>query len=93
MDHASRTWVPDCSELTIKRKNDYDVFICRHDVIVKVFDIVVFLLSNLVTDPSFMSIPLWNFLKIFVNTIMKSYENFCLLPSENFVKYLETGAI
>ena len=24
---------------------------------------------------------------------MKSYENFCLLPSENFVKYLETGAI
>ena len=37
-------------------KNDNDVIIFRHDVNVNFFDIVLFLLSSLVTGPSFMSI-------------------------------------
>ena len=40
------------------RKNDNDVTTCWHDVIVNFFDVVLFLLSSLVTCPSFMSISL-----------------------------------
>ena len=47
---------PDCSKLVKNPKNDNDVTICRHNVIVSVIDVVLFLLSSLVTGPSFMPI-------------------------------------
>ena len=48
------------------RKNDNDVIIFWHDVNVNFFDVVLFLMSRLVNDPSFMSISslvleLWQF--------------------------------
>ena len=48
-------------------KNGNDVTIFRHDVIVNFLDVVLFLLSSLVTDPSFMAISslvleFWQFL-------------------------------
>ena len=46
---------PDCSKLTKNPKNDNDVTIFRHDFSSNFFD-VLFLLSSLVTGPSFMSI-------------------------------------
>ena len=57
---------PDCSKLAKNPKNDNDVTIFRHDVNVKFFDVVLFLLSSLVTGPRFMSISslfleLWPF--------------------------------
>ena len=56
---------PDCSKLAKNPKNDNDVIIFRHDVNVNFFD-VLFLLSSLVTGPSFMPISslvlkLWQF--------------------------------
>ena len=36
-DYASGIWLPDCSILTINRKNDNDATICRHGVIMKLF--------------------------------------------------------
>ena len=39
-----------------KSTKNNDVKICRHDVIINVFDVVMFLLSRLVTGPNFMSI-------------------------------------
>ena len=48
--------LPDYSKLAINWKNDNDVTIFRHDVIVNSFEFVFFLLLNLVTGPSFMSI-------------------------------------
>ena len=42
--------------MDINRKIDNEVTIFRNDVIVKFFDGVLFLLSSLVTDPSFISI-------------------------------------
>ena len=58
--------LPDCSKLAINWKNDNDVTVFRHDVIVNFFDVVFFLLWILVIDPSFMSISslvleLWQF--------------------------------
>ena len=47
--------IPDCSKLVVNRKNDNDVKICSHDVIIKFFDVILYLLSSLVTGPSFMS--------------------------------------
>ena len=57
---------PDCSKLAKNPKNDNDVTIFRHGVNVKFFDVVLFLLSSLVTGPRFMSISslvleLWQF--------------------------------
>ena len=58
---------PDCSKLTKNPKNDNKVTIFRYEVLVNFFDVVLFLLSNLVTDLSFMSISsslvleLWQF--------------------------------
>ena len=46
----------DCSKLATNPKNDNDVTIFRHDVNVNFFDVVLFLLSRLVTGPSLMSI-------------------------------------
>ena len=68
-DHASRIWFPDCSKLAINRKNDNDITIRWHDVIVTFFYVAVFLLSSLVTGPSFMLISLlvlefWQFIFI-----------------------------
>ena len=48
--------LPDCSKLAINWKNDNDVTVFRHDVIVNFFDVVLFLLWILVIGPSFMSI-------------------------------------
>ena len=42
--------------MAINRKNDSDVTICRNGVIVNFFDVLLFLLSSLVTGPNFMSI-------------------------------------
>ena len=55
-DCVSGIRLPDCPKLAINPKNDNDVTIFRHDVNVKFFDVVLFLLSSLVTGPSFMSI-------------------------------------
>ena len=56
----------DCSNLAKNQKNRNDVTIFWHDVIIGFSDVVLFLLSNLVTGPSFMSISslvlkLWQF--------------------------------
>ena len=58
--------LPDCSKLAINWKNDNDLTVFRHDVIVNFFDVVLFLLWILVIGPSFMSISslvleLWQF--------------------------------
>ena len=55
-DSVSGIRPPDCSKLAKNPKNDNDVTIFRHDVNVNFFDVVLFLLSSLVTGPSFMSI-------------------------------------
>ena len=65
-DSVSKTRPPDYSKLAKNLKNDNDVTIFRHDVNVNFFDVVLFLLSSLVTGPSFMSISslileLWQF--------------------------------
>ena len=56
--------LPDCSKLVINQNNDDDVTICRHVVIVKVFDVILSLLSSLVTGPKsrFLSLPnIWRY--------------------------------
>ena len=57
---------PDCSKLTKNLKNDNDLTISRHDVNATFFDVFLYLLSSLVTGPSFMSVlslvlKLWQF--------------------------------
>ena len=69
IDHTSRIRGKDHSKSAINWKNNNDVIIYWHDIIVKFFDVAVFLLSNLVTGSSFMSISflglkLWQFLCI-----------------------------
>ena len=56
MDYASGIRLPDCSKLAINHKNDNDVTISPHNAIVNFFDVVLFLSSNLVTGPSFVSL-------------------------------------
>ena len=53
-DYASGIRLPGCFKLAINRKNNNEIKICRHDVIVKFFDIVLLLLPILVTGPCFM---------------------------------------
>ena len=65
-DSVSVIRPPDFSDLVKNPKNDNDVTIFRHDVKVTFFDVGLFLLSGLVTGPSFMSISslvleLWQF--------------------------------
>ena len=68
-DYASGigpVWLPDCSKLATNWKNDNDVIIFQHDVIVKFFEVVLFLLWSLVTGSSSMSmsslvLELWQF--------------------------------
>ena len=69
-NHAFGIWPLDCPKLAINWKNNNDVTICCNYAIVKLFfNVSVFLLSILVTDPKFMSISLlvlvlWQFLFI-----------------------------
>ena len=46
----------DCPKLARNPKNDNDVTIFRHDININFFDVILFLLSGLVTDRSFTSI-------------------------------------
>ena len=55
-DYVSKIRLLNSSKFTINRKKDNGVTICRDDVIVNLFDLVLPLLSSLVTGPSFMSI-------------------------------------
>ena len=48
--------LPYCLKLAVNWENGNDVIIFRHEVIVKVFDVVLFNLSSLVTVPNFKSI-------------------------------------
>ena len=57
-DHASGIRLPGCSHLATYWNNHDGVIISRHNIIVNFFDVFMFLLSSLVTDPSFMSISL-----------------------------------
>ena len=52
-DYASRIQFPDYSILAINWKNDNEITISRHDLIVNFFDVVVFLVSVLVTNWAF----------------------------------------
>ena len=54
----SGIWLPDCSKLAINEKNDNDATISQNDVIVKYFDVVLFLSLSLITGPCLMSISL-----------------------------------
>ena len=63
---VARIWPPDCSKLGKNKKNDNDVTISDMTSTSNFFDDVLFLLSSLVTCPSFMSISslvleLWQF--------------------------------
>ena len=55
-DSVSGIRPPGCSKLPKNKKNINDVIIFRYDSNVHIFDIVLFLLSNLVTGRTFMSI-------------------------------------
>ena len=54
MADLSRIRLPDCSKLTTNLKNTNDAIICRHNFIINFFDVVLFVLSGLVSGPSFM---------------------------------------
>ena len=65
-DSVSEIRSPDCSKVAKNPKNDNDVIIFQHDVNINFFDVVLFLLSSLVTGPNFMStsslvLELWQF--------------------------------
>ena len=64
--------LPDVCKLAISRKKDNDVTIFWHDVIVKFFDLASFLLSSLVTSPSFMSIS-WLVLELWQFSFIKDW--------------------
>ena len=55
-DYVSGIWFPDCSKLA-RNCSVNDFIVCRYEGIIKVFDtFFLFLLTILVTGPSFMSI-------------------------------------
>ena len=56
MDQASRIHFPDGCKLAIFRKIGNNVTIHPYNTIVNFFDVAVFLLSSLITGPSFVSI-------------------------------------
>ena len=65
-DYTSGIQLLDCSKLSMNQKNDSDVMIYWHDVIVNFFWRFFFFLSSLVTGSSFISISslvleLWKF--------------------------------
>ena len=55
-DYVSEIRLPDSSKLVVSWKNNNVVTISQYNVIVKFFDVFLFLLSCLVTGPTFMSI-------------------------------------
>ena len=55
-DSVSKIGPPDCSKLAKNPRNDNEVIIFRQTSTSNFFDVLLFLLSNLVTGPSFMSI-------------------------------------
>ena len=57
-DYASGIVLPYYSKLALTEKNDNEVTIFRHDVIINFFEVQVFLLSSLATISSFMSLSL-----------------------------------
>ena len=68
-DHASGIRLLDYWKSAINWKNNTDVIICRHNVIVNIFNVIVFFLSSLFTGSSFLSVSLlvlkiWLFLFI-----------------------------
>ena len=68
-DHVSGIWLTGCSKFVINLKDSNEVTTCWHGVIFRFFYVDMFLLSSLVTCPSFMSIlllvlELWQFLSI-----------------------------
>ena len=67
-DYGPGNLLPDCSKLAVNWKNDDDVTIFRHDVLIELFNVVLFLLLSLVTNPSFMAI----------SSLFWSYDNFFL---------------
>ena len=90
---ASGIRLVDCSILAINQKNDNDVTVSRHDVIVNFFYGFLFLLSSLVTGPSLMSISslvleLWQFYFIRVDNKSRNWKYSRL----SFVQYLKTGS-
>ena len=65
-DYASRIWLPDCSKFAINWKITMMSQFADTMSLSNFFDVVLFLLSNLVTGPSFMSLSslflkLWQF--------------------------------
>ena len=54
MADPSRIRLPDYSKLTTNLKNTNDSTICRHNLIINFFDVVIIVLSGLVSGPSFM---------------------------------------
>ena len=76
---------PNCS------KNDNDVIICRHDIIVKFF-VYLFLLSSVVAGPSFMSVSslvlgLWQFFLWGIDQKSEDWK----YPLLRFSQHLEIG--
>ena len=89
--YASGIRLPDCSKLVVNWKNDNDVTIFEMKSSSNFFDFVSFLLSSLVTDPSFMSISslvleLWQFLFIRdspeIQKSEKTSSEFCPIPGD-----------
>ena len=83
-DHASKIWLPGCSNLAMNGENDNNVGICRRDITVNFFGVAVFLLSSLIIGPSCMAISvlvlkLWQFLFIRDSTETRKLE---ISPSE-----------
>ena len=81
------------SKLAKNPKNDNDVTVFWHDVVVNFFDVILFLLSILVTDPNFMSIStlaleLWQF--SFIRDWPEIWKSEIL--SLSFAKYLDNRA-
>ena len=80
MADLSRIRLPDCSKLTTNLKNTNDAIICRHNFIINFFDVVLFVLSGLVSGPSFMLtsslvLEFWQVLAIKVLTKNPDIEN------------------
>ena len=91
--YPSKIRLQDCSKLAINQKNDNGVTIAQNDVIVNFFDVILFLLSILVTGPSFISIlslflELWQFSLIRVHQNSGNWK----YPRLSFAQYLEIGA-
>ena len=86
-----------CSKFSINWKNNNDVIICRHEVIVKFFDAVLFLLKSSVTGPSFMSISslvleFWQMTIFFYKGLTRNPKNWNN-PRLSFPQYLEMGQV